>query len=140
MDANRKLIPALYQYARNDGHSSCTEESCKCSHHSCVMISAEYTTVVSLKQDGNTFSQPMYRAMGDPPLVHGVRCRDQSSSYPRQIQDFGILPLEIGQTYQKRIGLGSIDCEFHILNAQLSQCGPVCDAIQSQNPIYFMHL
>ena len=31
--------------------------------------------------------------------------------------------------------LGSIACEFHISNAQLSQCRPVCEAIQSQTPI-----
>ena len=29
------------------------------------------------------------------------------------------------------MGLGSIDCEFHIPNAQLSQGGPVCDTIQT---------
>ena len=38
-------------------------------------------------------------------------------------------------TYQNRMGIGSIHCKFHIPNAQLSQCGPVCDLIQSQTPI-----
>ena len=36
------------------------------------------------------------------------------------------------------MGVGSIDCEFHIPNAQLSQCGLVCDTIQSQTPIVYI--
>ena len=37
-----------------------------------------------------------------------------------------------------RMGLGSTDCEFHIQNAQLSQCGSVCDMIQLETPIVFI--
>ena len=36
------------------------------------------------------------------------------------------------------MGIGSIDHEFHIPNAQLAQCGPVCDTIQSQTPIVYI--
>ena len=77
----------------------------------------------------------MYRGMGDPQLVPKTRCRNHSSSYSRQIQYFGRPPLETGQAYQNRMGIGSIGREFHSPDAQLSQCGPVCDTIQSQTPI-----
>ena len=83
----------------------------------------------------NTFSQPMRRGMGDPPLVSGTQCRDQSSSYSRQIQYIGRPSFEIGQTSQNRMGFGLIIDQFHFPNAQLSQCGFVCDTIQSQTPI-----
>ena len=130
-------IPAPYQYARHDGHSFRTEESHKI--YSPFLrhdIYRQYDSGLIYQQTRwNAFSQPVYRSMGDPPLVPGTRCRDQSSSYPRQIQHFGRPLFEDGQTYQNRMGTGSIDCEFHIPNAQISQCGPVCDTIQSQTPI-----
>ena len=105
-------------------------------HHSCVMISTDNTTLLLYQQTKwITFLQPIHRGMGDTPLVPGTRCSDQSLSYSRQIQHFGRPTLVVGQTYRNGMGFGSIDCEFHIPNAQLSQCGPVCDMIQSQTPI-----
>ena len=103
-------------------------------HHSCVMISADNTTVVSnINKQGGT--QLMRGGMGDPPLVFGTQYHDQSSSYSRQIQYVGRPSFEIGQTSQNRMGFGSIGGEFHFPNVQLSQCGFVCDMIRSQNPI-----
>ena len=34
------------------------------------------------------------------------------------------------------MGFGIIGSEFHFPNSQLSQCGFVCDTIQSQTPLY----
>ena len=45
------------------------------------------------------------------------------------------ISFEIGQTSQNRMGFGSIGSQFHFPNAQLSQCGFVCNTIQSQTPI-----
>ena len=73
--------------------------------------------------------------MGDLSLVSGTRYRDQSSSYSRQIQYICRQSFEIGQTSQNRMGFGSVCSKFHFPNAQLSQCGLVCDVIQSQTPI-----
>ena len=66
----------------------------------------------------NTFSQPMRRGMGDPPLVSGTWYHDQSSSYSRQIQYIGRPSLEIGQTSQNRMGLGQsvVNSIFQMLN------------------------
>ena len=65
----------------------------------------------------NSLSQPMYRGLEDPQFVSGTWYRCQSSSYSRQIQCFGGPPLQIGQTYQNRMGIGSNDSELHIPNA-----------------------
>ena len=35
-------------------------------------------------------------------------------------------------SYQNRVGIGSIDSKFNFPNVQLSQCGSVCDTFQSQ--------
>ena len=77
----------------------------------------------------------MRRGMGDPPLMSGTRYCDQSLSYSKQNQNTGRPSLEIGQTFQNRMGFGSIGSKFHFPNAQLSQCGLVCDVIQSHTPI-----
>ena len=130
-------VPAPYQYTRNDGHSLRTEKSHNIYspflHHD--LYRQHDSGLLYQQTRWNTFSQSMYRGMGDPQLVPGTRCSNQSSSYSRQIQYFGRLLLEIGQTYQNRMGIGSNHSEFNIPNAQLSQCGPVCDTIQSQTPI-----
>ena len=109
---------------------SALKKAIKCIHHSCVMISTDNTTVVSdiNKQGGTHIPQPMCRGMGAPPLVHGRRCY-QSSTYPRQIQCFGRSSIENGQTSENRMGIGSINRELHIPNAQLPQCGSVCDTL-----------
>ena len=77
----------------------------------------------------------MCRGIGDPPLVPGTRCRYQSSTYPRQIKYFGRSSIGNRQTSQNRLGTGSISREHHFLNAQLPQCGSVCNTLQSQTPI-----
>ena len=51
------------------------------------------------------------------------------------IQYISRLSLEIGQISQYRMVCGPIGGEFHLSNAQFSQCGFVRDSIQSQNPI-----
>ena len=71
------------------------------------------------------------RTMGDPPSVSGTRHNEQSSSYSWQIQYIGRPSFDIGQTSQNRMGFGSISGKFHFPNAQLTQCGFVCDMIQS---------
>ena len=77
----------------------------------------------------------MHRDLEDSRLVSGTRNHCQSSSYSRQIQYFGRLPLQIGQTFQDRMGIGSVESELHISNAQLYKCGFVCSTIQSQTSI-----
>ena len=94
-------------------------------HHSCVMTSTDNTTVVSyINKQG-----------GKPPLVPGTQHYSQNSSYPRQIQHCGRLSLETRQTSQYRMVPGSNVGKLHLSNAQFSQCGFVCDSIQSQTPI-----
>ena len=73
--------------------------------------------------------------MGDPQLVLGTRHRYQSSSYPRQIQHLSRLPVQIGKTCQNRMGFRSNSSEFCVPDAQLPECGFVCNPIQSQTPI-----
>ena len=104
-------------------------------HHSCDDLYQQYNSGLYQQTRRNIFSQPMRRGMGDPPLVLEARHRNQSSSYSRQIQYMSRPSFEIGQTSQNRMGFGSISSEFHFPNAQLSQCGFVCDTIQSQTPI-----
>ena len=77
----------------------------------------------------------MCRGMENPPLVSGIQYRDQSSSYSRQIQHINRPSFKIGKASQNRMGFGSIVSELHLPNAQLPQCGFVCDMIQSQTPI-----
>ena len=83
----------------------------------------------------NTFSQPMHRRMGNPPLMPGTPHYPENSSYPRQIQHSSRPSLEIRQTSQYRLVSGSNGGKLHLSNAQFSQCGFVCDLIQSQTPI-----
>ena len=77
----------------------------------------------------------MHGGIGNSPLVPGTRYYTQNLSYPRQIQYISRLSLEIGQTSQYRMVFGSVGGEFHFSNAQFSQCGFICDSIQSQTPI-----
>ena len=105
-------------------------------HHSCVMISTDNTTVVSyINRQGGTHSPNLCVDVWE--ILHW--CLEYnimiSSSYSRQIQYIGRLSLEIEQTSQNGMGFGSIGGKFHFPNAQLSQCGFVCDMIQSQTPI-----
>ena len=129
-------IPAPYQYVRNDGHMLSTETSHKIySPFLCHDIYRQHNSVLIYQQTGrNTPSQSMRRGMGDSQLVRGTRHRNQSSSYPSQIQYFSRLPIQIGQTYQNRMGTGSNSGEFRIPDAQIPQCGFVCNTIQSQTP------
>ena len=130
-------IPAPYRYVRNNGHSFSTEESHKI--HTPLLwydLYRQYNSgLLYQKTRRNTFSQPMCRGMGEPPLVLGTWYCAQSLSYTRQIQYIDSPSLEIRQTSQNRMGFGSINSEFHFPNAQLSQCGFVCDTIQSQTSI-----
>ena len=73
--------------------------------------------------------------MGDSQFLPGTRHHNQSPSYTRQIQHFSRSPIQIGQTNQNRMGTGSISSEFRIPDAQISQCGFVCDPFQPQTPI-----
>ena len=129
-------IPAPYQYFGNDGHSFSTEESHKI--HSpllCYDLDRQYNSSLLYQQTRrNTFSQPMGRDMENPPLVPGIGY-DQSLSYPRQIQHIGRLSIEITQATQNRMDFGSVGSKLHLTNAQLPQCGFVCNTIQSQTPI-----
>ena len=73
-------VPAPYQYVRNDGHSSRTEESHKIYspflHHDSYR---QHDSGLLYQQTrSNTFSQPVHRGIGDTPLVPGTRCSDQS--------------------------------------------------------------
>ena len=130
-------IPAPYQYSGNDGHSFSTEEGHKI--HSRLLyydLDRQYNSCLLYQQTWrNTFSQHMRRGIADPLLVPGTRYHDQISSNSWQIEYIGRPPFEIGQTYQNRLGFGSIGSEFNFPNAQLSQCGFVCNTIQSLTPI-----
>ena len=132
----RRPIPAPYQYARNDGHSFSTEKSHKIySPLLCYDLNRQYNSGLLYQQTRrNTFSQPMRRGMDNPQLVPGILYLDQSLSYPRQIQHIGILSFEIGQASQNRMGFGSICSKLRLPNAQLPQCGFICDTFQSQTP------
>ena len=130
-------VPAPYQYSGNDGHSFSTDGSHKM--HSPLLsydLDRQCNSGLLYQQTRrNTFFQPMHRGMENPPLVPGIQYRDQSTSYPRQIQHIGRPFFEIRQAFQNRIGFGSIGRELHLPNAQLPQCGFVCNTIQSQTPI-----
>ena len=130
-------ISTPYQYTGNNGHSFRNEESHKIyTLFLCHDFYRQHNSgLLYQKTRRNTFSQPMCRGMGDPPWVPGTRCHYQSPTYPRQIQYFGRLSLENGQTSQNRMGIGSISCKLHFPNIQLTQCGSVCDTLQSQTPI-----
>ena len=107
-------------------------------HHSCVMISTDklYNSGLVYQQTRrNIFSQPMHRGMGNSPQVPGTQYCTQNSSYPRQIQYISRLSLEIGQTSQYRMVFGSIGGKFHFSHVQFSQCGFVCNSIQSQTQV-----
>ena len=70
---------------------------------------------------------------GNPPLVPGYY--PQNSSYPRQIQHSARQFLKTRQTSQYRMVPGSNSGKLQLSNAQFSQCGFVCNSIQSQTPI-----
>ena len=130
-------IPAPYQHVRNDGHTLSTETShniyspflCRDLHRQ------HYGGLLYQQTRWNSFSQSLRRSMGDPQVLPGTRHRNQSSSYPRQIQHFSRPPIQIGQTNQNRMGSGSIGSEFSIPDAQFSQRGFVCDSFESQTPV-----
>ena len=67
-----------------------------------------------------------------PPVVPKTSYSSQDSTYSRQIQCFGRPIIENEQSYQNRMGMGSIDSKFNIPKVQLSQSGSVCDKFQSQ--------
>ena len=94
-----RLIPAPYQYSRNDGQSFGTEETHKI--HSlllCYDLDQQYNSgLLHQETRRNTFSQPMHRGMENPPLVPGMQYRGQFS---RQIQHIGRQSFEIGQASQ----------------------------------------
>ena len=105
-------------------------------HHSCVMISTNNTTVVFyINKQGGTQSPNLCVEVWE--ILHWCLEHDImiSLSYSRQIQYIGRLPFEIGQTSQNRMALDQsvANSIFQIL--KLSQCGFVCDVIQSQTPI-----
>ena len=102
----------------------------------CYDLDQQYTSgLLYQRRRRNTFSQPMRRGKENLPLVPGIWYGDQSLSYPRQIQHIGRPSFEIGQASQNRMGFGSIGSELRLPNAQLPQCGFVCNTIQSQTPI-----
>ena len=136
-----RAIPASYQHVRNDGHTLSTETSHNIySPFLCHDIHRQHDSGIIYQQTGrNPFSRSVRRGLGDPQFLPGSRYRNQSLSYPRQIQHFGRMPIEIGQTNQNRMGTGLICSEFSIPDAQISQCGFVCDSFQSQTPVvYFL--
>ena len=93
-------------------------------HHYCCCINSGLFYQQTRR---NTFSQPMHRGMENTPLMPGIRYCDQSFSYSRQIQHNGRQSFEIGQASQNRMGFGSICSELRLPNAQLPQCGFVCN-------------
>ena len=95
-------IPAPYQYVRNNGNLFRTEESLKIYSHNSGLLYQQARR--------NTFSQPLCTGVEDFHLVPGETYNHQDSSYTRQIQCFGRLSIENGQTYQNRMGVGSVDC------------------------------
>ena len=129
-----RQIPAPYQYFGNNG----TEES-----HTihtpffCHDFYRQYNSGLLYQLTRrSTFPRPMRGGMGNSPLEPGTRYCTQNLSYrSRQIQYISRSSLKIGKTSQYRMVFGSIGGEFHFSNAQLSQCGFVCDSIQSQTPI-----
>ena len=127
-----------YQYAGNNGHSFRTEESHKIySSFSCHDVYRQHNSSLLYQQTReNTFSQPVCRGKGDLPLVPRTQRRYQSSTYPRQIQCFGISSIENGQTSQKRIGIGPINRELHFPNAQLPHVDLFATRINHKLPLY----
>ena len=133
-------IPAPYQHVRNDGHMISTETSHNIYspflHHD--IYRQHYGGLIYQLTGRHTLSQSMPGSMGNPQLVLGTQHRYQSLSYPRQIQHFSRPPIQIGQTYQNRMGFGSNSSEFHVPDAQFSECGFVCNPIQSQTPSVYV--
>ena len=125
-------IPA--PYVGNNSHSFCTEESLKIySPFLCHDFYGQHNSCLLYQQARrNTFSQPLCRGVEDPQLVPRTTSSRQGSSYPRQIQCFGRPSIKNGQTYQNRMGIGSIDSKLNFPNVQLPQCGSVCNKFQSQ--------
>ena len=81
-------------------------------HHSCLMISTDNTTVVSyINKQGGTRSPNL--CIGTLPLVPGTRCNSQNSSHSREIQNSCGPSVEIRQTSQNRMVLGSNNGKLH---------------------------
>ena len=78
----------------------------------------------------------MYRSIGNPPLVPGTQCNSKNSSHSREIQHSCGSFLKIGQSSQYEMVFesnGVANCIYQML--RFSQCGFVCDSIQTQTPI-----
>ena len=136
---NGRPVPAPYQYSGNNGHSFCTEES-RTIHKPFVLRfppTIRQWSHISTNEEEH-IPRPMRGGMGNSSLVPGTGYCTQNSSYPRQIQYTSRQSLEIGQTSQYKMVFGSISGEFSFSNAQFSQCGFVCDSIQSQTPIVYI--
>ena len=79
----RRPIPAPHQYSRNNGHSFCTEKAHTADTPlSYYDIHRQHNSGLIYQQTRrNTFSQYMYRSMGNIPLVPGTLCYSQNSSH-----------------------------------------------------------
>ena len=82
---DKRSISAQHEYSRNNGHSFCVEKG-----HTpllCHDVHRQHNSSLICQQTRrNTFSQSMYRSMGNPPLVPGTQCDSQNSSHFREIQ------------------------------------------------------
>ena len=117
------------------------KKAIKCIHHSCVMISTDNTTVVSyINKQGGTHSPilceevwKIHRWCLEHDILIGVH------HIPGRFNKFFYWQTSFldWTDLSKRMGFGSVDIyrELHFPNAQLSQCGFVCDAVQSHTPI-----
>ena len=83
-----RLIPAPYQYVRNDGHTLSTETSLNIySPFLCHDIHRQHDSGLIYQQTGwNIFSGSLRIGIGDFQSMPGTRHLKQSSPYPRQIQ------------------------------------------------------
>ena len=99
-------------------------------HPSCVMISTDNTTVVSyINKHGGTHSPDLCVEVWE--ILHWClehRIRHLAGK-------LSISADHISRLDSHRMVFGSIGDIFHFSNAQFSQCGFVCDSIQSQTPI-----
>ena len=105
-------------------------------HHSCVMISTDKTTVVSyINKQGGTHSLNLCMEVWE--ILRWCLEHDILIRIPHIPGTFSILadPLSRLDRPQNRMYFGSIGGKFHFPNAQFSQCGFVCDTIQSQRPL-----
>ena len=104
-------------------------------HHSCVMISTDNTTVVSyINKPGRTHSPDLCVEVWE--ILSFCQEHDIVIRIHHIPDKINILAeCKIGQTYQNRMGTGSISSEIRFPDAQISHCGFVCNSFQSQTPI-----